>query len=145
MFMDRKYVWDVLLAFWHHWYGKTVAFVSVGSIGAVVKWLAEFRKSWSEGDLAKERLRKMRKAEKEKQQCEDDEKLIPQVMERMDTLIAEERKAKNLWAGFIIPKAEWFSERMPEHEDRLIRKAYKEWKNERTKSHPSSDKWHSNW
>jgi hypothetical protein len=139
------HIWLSLVSFWHHWYGKVTAFIGVGgitlgSITASLKWLAEIREKWHAGSVAREQLEQLRKQDRDKKQNEEDEDRIPQVMERFDVLISEERKAKNLWAGFMIPDVEWFIGRMPGYEERLVRKAYKEWKGVRTVHHPIQSK-----
>jgi hypothetical protein len=137
----ENHIWIILVAFWQQWYGKLTALISIGGIGAALRWGAEFREKWHAGSVAREQLDQLKKQAQEKKRNEEDEDRIPQVMEMLDSLVSDERKAKNLWAGFVIPGVEWFVEKLPEHEVRLVKKAYKEWKGTRNIHYPALSKW----
>lgn len=87
----------------------------IGTLGGLMKWIAEIRKSWHEGNLAKFELKKLRKDE------EDEEKL-PALVKLMEQTLADYRREHKLH-GHLILTDEFFVELLPRGTDpKLIRR-----------------------
>jgi hypothetical protein len=109
----------VLAAFHWLWSGilghlATIGVVAaIGVLGGATKWLAEVRRSWHESNLAKEQLRVIRK-------LQADEERLPHLVKDMEAVISGYRKEAN-FHGHLILNPEFFLERMPGEDAKLIR------------------------
>lgn len=93
--------------------GAITVVAAIGTAGGLAKWLADVRKSWHEGNLAKEQLRILRK-----QQADEDR--LPALVKAMNAVISAYRKEVN-FHGHLILNEDFFLERMPGEEPMLIR------------------------
>lgn len=91
---------------------------AIGASGTFVKWIADIRKSWHEGNLAKEQLRLLLK-----QQA--DEERLPALVKEMEEVIASYRKEANVSCHLMLTD-EFFLARMKEKDRSLIRRGIAE-------------------
>lgn len=94
-------------------HAKTIGILAgIGTLGGLVKWLADIRKSWHEGNLAKEQLRRLRKEKEYKEK-------LPAVVKLMEAEIEKYRK-EHRFGGRLILEAEFFLDRLPRGTDREL-------------------------
>jgi hypothetical protein len=106
--------------FWlHHEWKALVAFGVgglVGMVGSGIKWIADVRKSWNEGSLARDQRERLL------QEQEDEEKL-PANARNMAEIEATVRREQHLHGWIDLDDLEdIFVERLPNVDRRLIRK-----------------------
>jgi len=91
----------------------------IGALGGLVRWIAEIRKSWHEGNLAKFQLAQLRKAQ-------EDEEKFPTLLKLMEQRLSEYRKEHKLH-GHLILTDEFFAALLPPGTDpKLIRRSIAE-------------------
>ncbi|HTX16395.1 MAG TPA: hypothetical protein VMD77_13940 [Candidatus Baltobacteraceae bacterium] len=84
-----------------------------------MRWIAEIRKSWHEGNLAKFQLAQLRKAQ-------EDEEKFPTLLKLMEQRLSEYRKEHKLH-GHLILTDEFFAALLPPGTDpKLIRRSIAE-------------------
>jgi len=114
-------LWAAVSAyFWLHHEWQALVGLGIGAVlgmvGSGIRWLAETRKSWHEGSLAKEQRKRLL------QEQEDEEKLAGVVRE-MDEVETALRREQNLHGWIDLDALEdIFAERLPLIDRRLIRK-----------------------